>query len=81
MAAGLEVLVKPSAIEELLAVSPRADRRRLTRRMEALAEDPRPPGCRLGPQPWRTSPFKLGRQPTTVRKLNLYKMLIPMIYL
>lgn len=39
------VLIKPSAKKELLAVSNKKDRQRIVRRIEALAENPRPPGC------------------------------------
>ena len=43
--ASYRVLIKPSAKKELLAVSTKKDRQRLVRRIEALAENPRPPGC------------------------------------
>jgi mRNA interferase RelE/StbE len=39
------VLIKPSARKELLAVPTKKDRQRLVRRIELLAEDPRPAGC------------------------------------
>lgn len=39
-----ELLVKPSAVKELEAIS-KKDRRRVIRRIEGLAADPRPPGC------------------------------------
>ncbi|MDH3421037.1 MAG: type II toxin-antitoxin system RelE/ParE family toxin [Gammaproteobacteria bacterium] len=39
------VLIKPSAKKELPAVSNKKDRQRIVRRIEALAENPRPPGC------------------------------------
>ena len=39
------VAIKPSAKKELLAVSNKKDRQRIVRRIEALAEDPRPRGC------------------------------------
>lgn len=39
------LLIKTSARKELEAVGARADRQRLVRRIQALAEDPRPPGC------------------------------------
>ena len=37
--------IKQSAAKELEAVAHRTDRRRLVTRIEALAGDPRPPGC------------------------------------
>ena len=40
-----KVLIKPSAKKELLAISARKDRQRIVRTIEALAENPRPPGC------------------------------------
>jgi mRNA interferase RelE/StbE len=39
------VLIKPSARKELLAILTKKDRQRLVRRIEILAEDPRPAGC------------------------------------
>lgn len=39
------VLIKPSAKKELLALSNKKDRQRIVRRIEALTENPRPPGC------------------------------------
>ena len=39
------VFIKPSAVKELEAVSPLRDRRRIARRIQALGDDPRPPGC------------------------------------
>ena len=41
---GYKVLIKPSAVKELEAIS-RKDRERIIRRIERLADDPRPPGC------------------------------------
>ncbi len=38
------LLIKPSAVKELESI-PQEDRRRLVRRIESLATDPRPPGC------------------------------------
>lgn len=43
--ASYKVLIKPSARKELLAVPAKKDRQRLVRRIEALADDPRPRGC------------------------------------
>lgn len=40
-----KVLIKPSATKELLAIPAKKDRQRIVRRIEALADDPRPPGC------------------------------------
>ena len=39
------VLIKRPAKKELLAVSTKRDRQRIARRIQALADDPRPPGC------------------------------------
>ena len=39
------VLIKPSAKKELLAISAKKDRQRIVRKIDALAENPRPPGC------------------------------------
>ena len=38
-----KLLIKPSAVKELEAI-PKEDRRRVLRRIESLAADPRPPG-------------------------------------
>ena len=43
--AGYRLFIKRSAAKELSAVSLQAGRRRLTARIQALATDPRPPGC------------------------------------
>jgi mRNA interferase RelE/StbE len=37
--------IKRGAVKELEAVAQKADRQRLVARIEALAGDPRPPGC------------------------------------
>ncbi len=42
--ASYKVFIKPSAFKELEQI-PLKDRRRLARRIEALAEEPRPSGC------------------------------------
>jgi mRNA interferase RelE/StbE len=42
--ASYKVFIKPSAVKELEGI-PLKDRRRLARRIESLAEDPRPRGC------------------------------------
>ena len=39
------VLIKPTAKKELEAISTKKDRQRVVRRIQGLAEDPRPPGC------------------------------------
>lgn len=39
-----KLFIKPSAVKELEAI-PKEDRRRIIRRIEGLAADPRPPGC------------------------------------
>jgi mRNA interferase RelE/StbE len=39
------LFIKRSAAKELTAVAQEANRRRLTARIQALATDPRPPGC------------------------------------
>jgi mRNA interferase RelE/StbE len=41
-----EVLIKPSARKELEAVGLKKDRRRIVEAILALADDPRPVGCR-----------------------------------
>lgn len=38
--------IKKSAAKELEAISRKADRRRIVSRIDALAENPRPDGCR-----------------------------------
>ncbi|MHC4816435.1 MAG: type II toxin-antitoxin system RelE family toxin [Planctomycetota bacterium] len=40
-----ELLIKPSAAREIERISTNAERRKVVRRILALAEDPRPPGC------------------------------------
>ncbi len=42
--ANYKLLIKPSAVKELEAL-PKKDRLRIVRRMEALSQNPRPPGC------------------------------------
>jgi mRNA interferase RelE/StbE len=44
--AAYRIFIKPSARKELDAVGSRDDRRRLVARIQSLANDPRPPGCR-----------------------------------
>ena len=43
--ARFEVLIKRSAVKEIKAISTKADRRRIVGKIQALADDPRPPGC------------------------------------
>ena len=43
--AAYRLAIKPGAAKELEAVDGKADRQRLVRRIQALAEDPRPAGC------------------------------------
>ncbi len=42
--ANYRLLIKPSAAKELEAL-PKNDRLRIVRRIQALSENPRPPGC------------------------------------
>jgi mRNA interferase RelE/StbE len=44
--ARFEVLIKPSAAKEIEAISRKRDRQRIVHRIELLADDPRPHGCR-----------------------------------
>lgn len=39
------ILIKPSALEDIEAVRRKKDRQRIVRRIEGLADNPRPPGC------------------------------------
>jgi len=39
-----KILIKPSAVKEIEKISRKADRRRIIERIEAFADDPRPPG-------------------------------------
>ena len=43
--AGYRLLVQPSAAKEIDSAGTKQDRRRLVARIQALAADPRPPGC------------------------------------
>jgi mRNA interferase RelE/StbE len=43
--ADYRLLIKPSAMEEIEAVSTKRDRQRIVRRIAALATEPRPRGC------------------------------------
>lgn len=42
--ASFDLLIKPSAVEEIESL-PKGDRQRVVTRIAALALDPRPPGC------------------------------------
>jgi mRNA interferase RelE/StbE len=44
--ASYKLRIKKSAAKELEAISRKSDRQRVAKRIEALAEDPRPPGCK-----------------------------------
>ena len=47
------VLIKPSAVKEIEAVSRKKDRQRIVKRIEQLGDDPRPVGCqKLSGQNW-----------------------------
>jgi mRNA interferase RelE/StbE len=39
------ILIKPSALKEIEAISPKKDRQRIVGRISKLADNPRPPGC------------------------------------
>jgi mRNA interferase RelE/StbE len=43
--ASYKVLIKSSAVKELEAIPSKKDRQRIARRIGALAEQARPPGC------------------------------------
>jgi len=43
--ASYSLRIKPSAVKEIEAIDARADRRRIVGRIQALAAEPRPPGC------------------------------------
>jgi mRNA interferase RelE/StbE len=44
--AGYDVFIKPSALRELESIGSRKLRRDLAEHIQALANNPRPPGCR-----------------------------------
>ena len=47
-----ELLIKPSAVQELEGVRSKKDRQRITRRINALGDEPRPTACeQLSGQP------------------------------
>ena len=39
------LLIKPSAVKEIEAIGSKRDRRRIVKRVQSLAADPRPIGC------------------------------------
>jgi mRNA interferase RelE/StbE len=39
------ILIKPSAVKEIEAISPKKDRQRIVGRISKLADNPQPPGC------------------------------------
>ena len=43
------VFIKPSAVKELEAIPLKKDRQRIARRIESLADEPRPEGCQKSP--------------------------------
>ena len=43
--AAYRLLVKPSAVKEIEAIGTKRDRQHVVRRIQALAAEPRPPGC------------------------------------
>jgi len=56
--AGYELLIKPSAVKELERIDGQEHRQRVVRRIQALADDPRPAGCRelTGRERYRVRP-------------------------
>jgi mRNA interferase RelE/StbE len=40
-----KILIKPSAVKDIEAISLKKDRRRIVERIRKLEENPRPPGC------------------------------------
>ena len=44
--ANYKLRIKKSAVKELEAISRKSDRQRIAARIESLAENPRPPGCK-----------------------------------
>ncbi len=48
-----EVRIKRPAIKEIEGIGTKEDRRKVVRRIQALADDPRPPGCgKLSGRDW-----------------------------
>ena len=44
--ANYKLRIKKSAVKELEAISRKSDRQRIATRIESLAQNPRPPGCK-----------------------------------
>lgn len=44
--ASYKLRIKKSAAKELEAIARKSDRQRVAKRIEGLADDPRPPGCK-----------------------------------
>jgi len=44
--ANYKLRIKKSAVKELEAISRKSDRQQIAARIESLAENPRPPGCK-----------------------------------
>lgn len=44
--ANYKLRIKKSAVKELETISRKSDRQRIAARIESLAENPRPPGCK-----------------------------------
>ncbi|MCA9934818.1 MAG: type II toxin-antitoxin system RelE/ParE family toxin [Ardenticatenaceae bacterium] len=40
------IRIKPTAVKEIEAIPSKADRQKIIERIQALADDPRPPGCK-----------------------------------
>ena len=40
-----DLLIKPSAVKEIERIGRKKDRQRVVKRIQSLADDPRPPGC------------------------------------
>jgi mRNA interferase RelE/StbE len=40
-----KLFIKPSAVKEIEAIGSVSERRRIVRRIQNLADEPRPPGC------------------------------------
>ncbi len=40
-----DLLIKPSAVKEIEGIERKKDRQKVVKRIQDLADDPRPPGC------------------------------------
>lgn len=40
------IRIKPTAVKEIEAIPSKTDRQKIIERIQALADDPRPPGCK-----------------------------------